>query len=114
MAGTETFRANASLAQGEVSGIAAGVQSYTGPASYATGGFAIDLATDQSLGNDPFKVDVKVITTAGGAPAAGYYGEYDYTDKKIVVFVRTTGVETAGAVDLSALTLRAEWKASKA
>lgn len=113
MAGTETFRAEQSIAQGEVNGIAEGVQTYVGPASYASGGFAIDVKGDQSLQNDPFKVDVKVIVISGGAPAPGYYGEYDYTDKKVVVFVRTTGAETAGAVDLSTYNIRCEWKASK-
>jgi len=114
MAGTRVFRANASLVQGEVTGVAKGVRNYTGPASYATGGVATDLKTDESLNADPHLVNVKVILTSTGAPDSANYAEYDYTAKKIVVFVRTTGVELANAQDISLRTLRCEWESSQA
>ena len=114
MATTTTFRANESLVQGECTGIAQGTCTEVGPASYATGGIALDFATDESLNNDPHDVRCEVILTSTGAPDAANYAEYDYTAKKAVVFVRTTGIQIANAADLSARTLRYHWKASMA
>ncbi len=114
MAGTRVFRANASLVQGEITGVAKGVRTYAGPASYSTGGAATDIKTDESLNADPHKVDVKMQLTSTGAPDADNYAEYDYTAKKIVVFVRTTGVELAAAQNISTRTFRCEWESSQA
>ena len=113
MAVVRVFRANASLVQGEVSGIASGIATQLGPASYSTGGFAIDLKTDEALENDPN--DVRVDTTgATGVPNITNEAEYDYLNKKVVAIVRATGVEVAGAVDLSGVTFRITWRSSQA
>ena len=114
MATTTVFRAQESLPQGEVTGIAQGTCTEVGPASYATGGIALDFATDEALPNDPHDVRCEVILTSTGAPDAANYAVYDYTAKKAVVFVRTTGIQIANTSDLSARTLRYHWKASKA
>jgi len=112
MATTTVFRAQESLAQGEVTGIAQGVATTVGPASYATGGFALDLVTDESLPAQPFECHIRC-TDGNGVPDATYVAEWDSSNSKIVAFVRATGAEVAAAVDLSGVTFRIHWFAAK-
>ncbi len=119
MATTTVFRANESLASGENDGIARGVASTVGPASYVQGGFAIDLATDESLGNDPYSVICEQVGDASGTPketanVLDYVALYDYANKKLIVYDPADGSEAAGTTDLSGHTFRLKWEASKA
>lgn len=71
----------------------------TGPASYATGGFA---CADAELGVTP-EVMPNLFITNGSAVRLCVY---DYTNKKYVVYIPDTGAEVAAGVDLSGFTGR--------
>lgn len=71
--------------------------SEAGPASYATGGIALDLETAIPHSAQPAAVLVDTDSTTYGA-------RYDLANKKIVALVRATGAEVANATDLSAVT----------
>ena len=71
------------------------VATFTGPASYATGGVAIDNTNDFGWGNTQF---IKVNISDGTSFRLGWL---DYTNQKIKFFVPNTNVEVANAVDLS-------------
>lgn len=117
MAGTKVFRAD-DLAKGESCGIAHGVRKYAGPASYANGGFAVDIATDESLNNDPHLVACSAAGDTSGTPAEtsevlDYIAEYDYANKKVIVYDPANGQEVADATDLSGAYFRLGWWASQ-
>lgn len=67
-----------------------------GDASYTAGGYALGLAT---------KLPGKTILQAVANPqvASDWGFAYDRTNDKLKVFVLSTGLEVAGAVDLSAM-----------
>lgn len=68
----------------------------TGPASYATGGIAIDNTNDFGWGETQ---SVSGVISNGTT----YYGLYlDYTNQKIKVVDLANGTEVAGATNLSA------------
>lgn len=70
-------------------------RSYTGPASYATGGFTADLATDMSLTGT---IAHSVITSS-----TGYAGVYDSLNTKIKSYT-SGGTETTATTNLSGVT----------
>lgn len=72
----------------------------TGPASYATGGITFDPKAEGAMLSDAVAVLVNVESTT-------YEGYYNHTTGKIVMRVAATGAEVAGAVDLSAVSIRA-------
>ena len=117
MAGTTVFRALTSYAQGEINGIAQGVRSYTGPASYAAGGFAVALATDESLNNAPYLVMSSPGGDASGTPGEttnvlDYVAYYDYANLKVIVYDPADASEVSDATNLSGVTFRlAFWSA---
>lgn len=71
--------------------------STAGPASYATGGIALDFETALPHSAQPAAVLVDTDSTTYGA-------RYDLANKKIVALVRATGAEVANATNLSAVT----------
>lgn len=73
-------------------------RSYTGPASYATGGFAADLATDMGLTGT---IAHSIITSS-----AGYAGVYDSGNTKIKSYT-SGGTETTATTNLSGVTFYA-------
>lgn len=70
----------------------------TGPASYTTGGVAIDNLNDFGWGQTE---SLSVILTNG---TNIYLGVFDRTNQKIMFWVPNTNVEVANAVDLSGFT----------
>jgi len=75
---------------------------YSGPASYATGGDPLDPA-DFRMG--------KVFAILGAVAANGttpYLLHFDVATSTIFWYVASTGLEVAGAVDLSGMTVRME------
>ena len=82
-----------------------------GPASYATGGFAADIATDFGLTTEPDVVHVSVKQTNS---TRAYDGVWDFTNKKIVVYTAGTTTEVSAAVDLSAVTFLISYASNEA
>lgn len=118
MATTTVFRANESLVQGEVSGLAMGVASVTGPASYSQGGFAVDLATDEALPRQPFLVHCDIIGSSTFVPGEtsnvlDYIAKYDYANNLLIVYDPADASEVSGSTNLSTYTFRLFWVASK-
>lgn len=77
---------------------------YNGPASYVAGGDPF-TAADVKLGQ------IDLISFGDGVLAGTvtlYTPVYDYANSKVIWFVGTTGVEVAGAVNLSTLAVRFE------
>lgn len=70
-------------------------RSYAGPASYATGGFAVDFATDMSLTGS--------IALAQVTSDSGYIGSYDASAAKIKSHT-SGGTETTATTNLSGVT----------
>ena len=69
------------------------------PNSYLAGGFALPYSVQQlGFGGS--------LLWAEAAEVPGYELVYNYMTNLLQAFVRTTGVEVANAVDLSALTTR--------
>lgn len=71
--------------------------SEAGPASYATGGFALDLETALPHSAQPAAVLVDTDSTTYGA-------RYDLTNKKVIGIVRATGAEVTATTNLSSVT----------
>ena len=92
MAGTNLLTQN--LASGSP-GYRLHCRSYTGPASYATGGFAADLATDMGI--------VGSIASTMIQSDAGYMGVYDSGNTTIKSYT-SGGTETTATTDLSSVT----------
>lgn len=65
-------------------------------------GFQAYARAQASLGKE--NITVLGVINVGGLST--HYAEYDAANDRLKVFVRTTGVEVAGAVDLAAITLR--------
>ena len=76
--------------------------SVPGDSSYPTGGSAF-LAALQAATKSPGRVIDAVIDVGG---VAGYYPVYDKANGKLMIFVRTTGVEVANATNLSGTTFK--------
>ena len=74
--------------------------SEAGPASYATGGFALDLETALPHSSQPAAVLVDTNSTTYGA-------RYDLANKKVIAIVRATGAEVTAATNLSSVTFSA-------
>lgn len=68
----------------------------TGPAAYTAGGE--DFLADAI----PFRVGVDVHAVSGRSQSGDFWLLHDRANSKLKVFVAATGVEVAGAVDLSA------------
>ena len=93
----------ASLVNGDVLGGYQDASSVTkgslaGPASYATGGFAADIATD--LGITEANIIGDVIVSNDG----GYVARWDGSADKVYVYASGAVTELAAAVNLSAVT----------
>jgi len=71
--------------------------------AYATGGFDLNPLTD--MGAEGTIASVKAEFQDG---SGAYYCAYDYTNKKLKVYVHATGAEVADTTDLSALHFRIE------
>ncbi len=80
------------------------VVAITGPASYATGGFAC-TASELFLGLVEFFPSVVGLDANGVTPRLFVY---DYVNEKIKAFVPNTGAEVGGGTDLSGYTFRVE------
>jgi hypothetical protein len=68
-----------------------------GPADYATNGTPFIAENFLPLGATLVDVIARSVVTATGKPGPSDW-EYDVTAKKLVAYVRTTGVEVANAV----------------
>lgn len=113
------FNPLTSLASGAVSGHVCGSSKYAGPASYAAGGFAVDIKADEGLNNDPHFVSVSAAGDTNGTPAEttnvlDYIAEYDYANKKVIVYDPADGSEVADTTDLSGAFFRLGWMSSQA
>ena len=73
----------------------------TGPASYTTGG------EDLTAADLPFRAGTRVDWVKGRSASGDFWLLHDRAGSKLQVFVAATGVEVAGAVDLSAETFAA-------
>ena len=71
--------------------------SSAGPASYATGGFSLDLTTELPHTSSPVAAQVETDSTTYGA-------RYDLANSKVVAIVRATGAEVNSTTDLSSVT----------
>ncbi len=98
---SENSLAGASSADG-----AWGIGTIAGPASYATGGFAADIATDFGLSTEP---DFVTITVQQADATRAYDAIWDFTNKKIVVYTAGTTTDTTATTDLSAETFLIFW-----
>lgn len=74
--------------------------STAGPASYATGGIALDFETALPHSRQPAAVLVDTDSTTYGA-------RYDLANKKVIGIVRATGAEVTATTNLSAVTFSA-------
>lgn len=77
--------------------------SVPGDSSYPTGGSPLLAAFQAAAGVKSGRV-IDVVHDVGGV--AGYYPVYDKANGKLLIFVRTTGVEVANAVNLSGTTFK--------
>jgi len=78
-----------------------GSGSIVGPASYATGGFDADVATDFGLTTEP---DCVVVSVKQTSSTRAYDGIWDATNKKIVAYTAGTTTEVSATTDISAVT----------
>ena len=83
------------IRRGVLGNVRANIFEVTGPASYAAGGFAVSAAEMGMNG-----VDMVLFEKAGDREF-----RYDYAAKKVVSY-EPGGAETAGATDLSGVTVR--------
>lgn len=78
--------------------------------SYPTGGYSFDPKSAVNGGHNGAVSIVKLfprwVTGATGSTTRRF--EYDYTNKKIIGFVTSTGVEIGNAVDVSGVVLDVE------
>jgi hypothetical protein len=72
----------------------------TAPDAYSAGGTPFDWTTYLPKGAALLGIHVRDVTRATGVPSTHVW-EYDITNKKLIAYVRTTGVENATA-DISA------------
>lgn len=79
------------------------IATYTGPASYATGGDAVDAGVIR--GGRLLAIGAAVATDGTTA----YLLWLDVANQKILWFVASTGLEVAALVDLSAFTVTTEF-----
>ena len=77
--------------------------SLAGDADYPTGGSAFDVAFRTATGVKSTRTIDAVIDVNG---PAGHYPVYDKANGKLMMFVRTTGVEAANHADLHATTFK--------
>lgn len=77
------------------------VYTAVGPASYTTGGEAMDLATDADM-----KGTLGTCKFENNDGSGAYFAVYDYANNKVLFFVTATGVEVVATTDLSGLTVR--------
>lgn len=77
------------------------VDTYTGPASYATGGDSF-VPGDVKLG----VIDALLFELARNAAGLIYGIRYDYTNQMAIWYVLTTGAEVANGTDLSGYSAR--------
>lgn len=82
-----------------------GVVSQAGPASYASGGFAVDIKTDLGLQNDP-SIVLAVQEINIGTTAYTYDAVYDSTNKKLVLYSAGTTTEVSASTDVSGFTFK--------
>jgi hypothetical protein len=73
---------------------------YTGPASYATGGEAVNSSADLGMA-EVYAVEGCIGNLSGAVSTAIRVPFLDYANQKVQWFVPNTGAEVAGAVDLS-------------
>jgi hypothetical protein len=102
---TVVFSPRASRVSGQAIGIDIIAATQAMPASYATGGLAVDLKADLGLSADPYMVICQV---AGDT----YRANYDYSTKKILLYAlknataANIGLEVAAETNVSAVTVR--------
>ena len=72
--------------------------SLAGPASYATGGFAADIATDLGI------AEASIVGDVGVSSDGGYIAKWDSSTDKVYVYAVGAVTELAAAVNLSAVT----------
>lgn len=82
-----------------------------GPASYATGGFAADIATDFGLSTEP---DVVHVTVKQTNSTRTYEAVWDFTNKKIVAYNAGTTTEVTATTDLSGVTFMVTYESDEA
>ena len=78
-----------------------GFGTIVGPSSYATGGFAADVATDFGLATEP---DIVIVTVAQATSTRAYDAVWDSAAKKIVGYTAGTVTEIANTTDIDAYT----------
>ena len=91
---------------GGMGGAIKGAGTFVGPASYTSGGEALDIATEEGLTNDPFDVQIE---EAQANATRTYDCRYDYTNQKVVIYNAGTTSQSSG--DLSGATFKVTWKA---
>jgi hypothetical protein len=78
---------------------------YSGNASYTTGGDDLDLATITGTGLPNGATILHVFFEMSDAATAHLF-RYDAAAKKVLAYLASTGVQVAGAVDLSTVTAK--------
>lgn len=78
---------------------------YSGNASYATGGDDLDLATITNS-NLPVGATILHVFFEMSDAATAHIFRYDAANKKVLAYLLSTGVQVAGAVDLSSVTAK--------
>lgn len=78
---------------------------YSGNASYTTGGDDFDLATVTNS-NLPNGATILHVLFEMSDAATAHIFRYDKDNKKVLAYLASTGVQVAGAVDLSTVTAK--------